>query len=100
MVGGRMALLAQQRRRLGEQGAAQRPVRVWQSAQSSATGACSQSRGPRLSAWQLKQVWLSVGLFSIATVVEPCGLWQSLQPISPKRTGWVDGFWKSARFCR
>ena len=76
------------------------PCAVWHSEQSSVTGACSQSRGPRLSAWQLKQVWLSVGLFSIATVVEPCALWQSLQPISPKRTGWVDGFWKSPRFCR
>ena len=68
------------------------PCAVWQSEQSSATGACSHSSGPRLSAWQLKQVWFSVGLFSIAVVVEPCGLWQSLQLISPKRTGWVDGF--------
>ena len=42
---------------------------------------------------------MRVGFFSIATVVEPCGLWQSLQPIRPKRTGCVEGFWKSPRFC-
>ena len=63
------------------------------------TGACSHSSGPRFSAWQVKQVWLSVGFFSIAALLDPCALWQSLHVMRPNRTGCDDAFWNSERCC-
>ena len=75
------------------------PWLLWQVRRSSATGACSHSSGPRLSAWQAVQVWLSVGDRQPVGLAEPppCELWQSAQFIRPCLTGWADAFWKSAR---
>src|SRR5438046_6326269 len=57
------------------------PCGSWQFAQLSLTGACTQRKGPRFSAWQVKQV--SFGEISLrsAGVTVPCGLWQEVHVI-------------------
>ena len=98
VAGRAVALLAQQRRRLGQQRRAHRamrrvaqrsslrpPARVpTAAARASRRGSCSRSGSA--SAWR-----------SIAGAVEPGALWHPLQVIRPNRTGCVEGFWKSAR---
>jgi hypothetical protein len=38
-----------------------------------------------------------VGCFSMAGVIAPCGLWQSLHFTLPSGIGWCDGFIVAAR---
>ena len=58
-------------------------------AQFSLTGACSQSIGPRISAWQLMQLSLTElpTLSALTLLMDPCGLWHDEHDILPSRTG-------------
>ena len=49
--------------------------------QFSRTGACSQSTGPRISAWQVVHISpTELPLLSaLPLVIDPCGLWQVVQ---------------------
>ena len=77
--GFRVTLLTEERLPLSEEPGWLLPCGSWQIEQSSVTGACSQRKGPRFSAWQVKHVSLSVRPTSAKSAMEPCGLWQSLQ---------------------
>src|SRR5262245_50886273 len=65
------------------------PCGSWHVAQLSFTGACSQSIGPRISAWQLIQSSLTElpTLSALTLLIDPCGLWQEEHDILPSRTG-------------
>src|SRR5687767_8072842 len=65
------------------------PCGSWHVAQlSPLTPACSNSHGPRLSAWHEAHDSLTVlPVFSSRTLVEPCGLWHDAHSIFPSRTG-------------
>src|SRR5262245_61192811 len=65
------------------------PCGSWQVAQFSLTGACSQSIGPRISAWQLvHNSPTELPTFSALTLlIDPCGLWHDVHVILPSRTG-------------
>src|SRR3954468_20300466 len=73
------------------------PCGVWQFMQSSLAEACDQRKGPRFSAWQVKQVSLTVFFFSSLLPTEPCGLWQSEQATLPASIGGVETRCVSAR---
>src|SRR5215212_4535993 len=56
--------------------------------------------GPRFSAWQLAQVSFNVlPVFSIRTLLEPCGVWQEVQSILPSRTGMCPDFFTFIASC-
>src|SRR5688500_17044257 len=65
------------------------PCGSWQVVQLSRTGACSQSTGPRISAWHVVHISpTELPLLSALTlVIDPCGLWQDVHAILPSRTG-------------
>ena len=52
------------------------PCGSWQVAQFSRTGVCSNSIGPRISAWQLVQLSLTEFpvLRALTFAIDPCGL--------------------------
>src|SRR5206468_8230444 len=100
MVGRRMALLAQQRRRLRQQGAAHRTVRRVAERAVLGDGRMLPEDGSALVGVAAEARLVQRRLVQHRRRVRAVRLWQSLQLISPKRTGWVDGFWKSPRFCR
>ena len=66
------------------------PCAVWQLMQLSTTGACSQRKGPRFSAWQAKHVSLIEFLNISLGPAEPWAAWQSEHVISPAPTGCVE----------
>jgi len=69
------------------------PCGVWQPVQPSPfTAACSNTQGPRVSAWHLVQImfWSAVDLVLFALNV-PCGSWQSLHFTRPSFTLWWNG---------
>src|SRR5262245_46288118 len=67
------------------------PWGSWQFVQLSVTGACSQRKGSRFSAWQVKQVSLVDIALRLCCVTPPCGLWQDVHVILPSRSGmWED----------
>src|SRR3990172_8212844 len=76
------------------------PCGSWQVAQLSTTGACSQRKGPRFSAWQVKHVSLAEFSLRSAGVTVPCGLWQAVQVILPSRSGMCEERIVCARFWR
>src|SRR6478736_6694262 len=69
------------------------PCGSWQVVQlSPVVLACSNSQGPRFSAWQeVQDSLIELPVFSSRTLVVPCGLWQDEPSILPSRTGmWPD----------
>src|SRR5262245_41867355 len=78
--------------------------------QFSFTGGCSQRNGPRLSAWQLRQMSFVDAAAIRAGETVPWGLWQEVQVIQPslraergsycswEPTPWRSGMW-ALRYC-
>src|SRR5262245_42666033 len=71
----------------------------WHSRQLRRTGACSQMKGPRFSAWQAVQSAFTLSALMSGRVTEPWGLWQSLQVILPSSSGMCERLRKSVRCC-
>src|SRR5689334_14355690 len=65
------------------------PCGSWHVVQLSFTGACSQSIGPRISAWQLMHVSDTElpTRSALTLLMDPCGLWHEEHSILPSRTG-------------
>src|SRR3569832_427172 len=78
-------------------GATVEPCGVWQFMQSSFADAWFHRNGPRFSAWQLKQVSLTLAFFSSFGPMEPCGLWQSEHATLPASIGCAEMRCVSAR---
>lgn len=59
------------------------------------TGACSKAKGPRLSAWHLKQPGSTLVVRAVVFKPKgrevPWGLWQSTQDMAPWETAWEWG---------
>ncbi len=71
------------------------PWGSWQVVQFSRTGACSNSIGPRISAWHVVQLSFTElpTLSAFTLLIDPCGLWHDEQVSLPSRTG----IWATAR---
>src|SRR6185295_3172945 len=69
------------------------PCGSWQLAQFSRPAACSQTNGPRFSAWQLTHASLiELPTRSSRTLVDPCGVWHDVHSILDSRTGMCPDF--------